>query len=53
MENGIYFKMGVDERIEIKFKSGFEGGAVSAEVEGNGIDGGHTFNFQLSIFNLQ
>lgn len=41
MEKGFRFKMVVLERVDGEFEGAFEGGAVGADVEINGFDGGH------------
>lgn len=41
MQDRIHFEVGVDEGVEAQFKSRFEGGAVGADVERDGVDVGH------------
>jgi len=49
MEDGLHLEMGIGEGIDGDFEGGFESGAVGADMEVDGIDGGHRYMILDSI----
>jgi len=53
MKGGFHLEMGTGQRIDGDLESGLQGGAIRADVKGDGIERGHWSNYQLSIINYQ